>query len=177
MKPPPTFETARLLLRPPTLDDAEPIFQGYAQDPTVSKYLVWRPHQDIDTTRSFLERCAHFWRDETAFPWVIIRAEDGALLGMVELRIEGPRADLGYGLARRFWGNGYATEAVTVIVQWALAQESIQRVWATCDVENQASARVLEKAGMQREGILRRYIVHPNISDEPRDCFCYAVVK
>jgi RimJ/RimL family protein N-acetyltransferase len=56
-------------------------------------------------------------------------------------------------------------------------QNAIYRVWATCDVENLASAHVLEKAGMQKEGILRRYILHPNISPEPRDSYCYSVIK
>ena len=177
MKPPESFETLCLHLRRPTMDDAEQVFQGYAQDPAVSKYMIWRPHQDIDTTRAFLDRCAHCWRDGTAFPWLITGKEEGAPLGIIELRIDGHRADLGYGIARRDWGNGYTTEAVEVIVQWAMAQESIYRVWATCDVENLASARVLEKAGLQKEGILRRYIVHPNVSSEPRDCFCFAIVK
>ena len=49
--------------------------------------------------------------------------------------------------------------------------------FATCDVENLASARVVEKAGMTREGLLRRYIIHPNISGEQRDCYLYAIVK
>jgi hypothetical protein len=53
----------------------------------------------------------------------------------------------------------------------------IFRVWALCDVDNLASARVMEKVGMQREGILRRWILHPNLSDEPRDVYCYSVVK
>jgi RimJ/RimL family protein N-acetyltransferase len=44
-------------------------------------------------------------------------------------------------------------------------------------VENIASARVMEKAGMAREGLLRRYVVHPNISAEPRDAYLYAVVR
>jgi [ribosomal protein S5]-alanine N-acetyltransferase len=50
-------------------------------------------------------------------------------------------------------------------------------VWAVCDVENAASARVLEKAGMRREGVLRRWAMHPNMGEEPRDSFCYAKVK
>ena len=50
-------------------------------------------------------------------------------------------------------------------------------MWAVCDIDNLASARVMEKAGMQREGILKRWSVHPNISAEPRDSYCYAVVK
>jgi len=68
-------------------------------------------------------------------------------------------------------------EAAQAVVEWALAQPSIYRVWAVCDVDNLASARVLEKIGMQREGLLHRHIIHPNISAAPRDCWCFAKVK
>ena len=111
-----------------------------------------------------------------AFPWVITRSEDDVLLGMCELRIKRRQVDLGYGLARPFWGYGYATETVQALVDWALAQKEIRRVWAVCDVENHASARVLEKVGMTSEGILHRYLVHPNLSSEPRDCYCFAIL-
>ena len=63
------------------------------------------------------------------------------------------------------------------MIDWAFKQPDIFRVQAICDVENIGSARVMEKAGMVREGLLRRYVVHPNISDEPRDAFLYAIVK
>ena len=69
------------------------------------------------------------------------------------------------------------SEALQSVVTWALAQPEIFRVWATCDVENVASAKVLERVGMAREGVLRRWIVHPNLSDRPRDALCYAIVK
>lgn len=177
IKPPDTLETDRLLLRLPIIHDADAIFEAYAQDKEVTKFLIWRPHQNVITTRKFIHRCVRSWNEETAFPWIIVRKNDNKLVGMLELRVEGFRADLGYVVAREFWGLGYTTEVTKSVVEWALAQENIYRVWATCDIENLASVRVLEKAGMQREGILRRYIIHPNISDEPRDCFCYSVVK
>jgi len=68
-------------------------------------------------------------------------------------------------------------EAVQALVNWALGQEEIFRVWAVCDLENPASARVMEKVRMRCEGILRKYIIHPNIGDEPRDSYMYAIVK
>jgi ribosomal-protein-alanine N-acetyltransferase len=80
MKPPETLKTSRLLLRLPTIDDAEPIFQKYAQDPEVTKYLHWRPHESINITREFLRRCIQCWKDETAFPWVITLKGDNTLL-------------------------------------------------------------------------------------------------
>jgi ribosomal-protein-alanine N-acetyltransferase len=96
---------------------------------------------------------------------------------MIEIRLDKFRADFGYGIARQYWGYGYTTEAAKIVIQWALEQESIYRVWAICDVENVASTRVMDKAGMQKEGILRRFMLHPNISTEPRDCYCYSIVK
>jgi lincosamide nucleotidyltransferase A/C/D/E len=77
-------------------------------------------------------------------------------------------------LARPTLGKGYMTEVAQTLVQTAFHDVPVARVSAVCDVENGASARVLEKSGMVREGRLRRYIVHPNVSDEPRDANLYA---
>jgi [ribosomal protein S5]-alanine N-acetyltransferase len=174
---PATFDTERLRLRPPVLDDASAIFALYAQDPEVTRYLTWRPHPSVETTRAFLQRCADVRAAGTAFPWLITLPATGEPVGMIELRMDGHRADLGYVIGRPFWGRGFATEATRAVVDWALAQPAIHRVWAVCDVENRASARVLEKAGLQREGVLRRWMPHPNASDDPRDCFCFSRVR
>jgi [ribosomal protein S5]-alanine N-acetyltransferase len=69
------------------------------------------------------------------------------------------------------------TEVLTEVVDWAMGQSSVFRIGAFCDVDNVGSARVMEKSGMVREGLLRRWLMHPNISDEPRDCFSYARVR
>jgi RimJ/RimL family protein N-acetyltransferase len=68
-------------------------------------------------------------------------------------------------------------EAVRAVIDTLFLQPGICRVWAFVDEENFASARVLEKAGMQREGLLHRWSLHPNISAVPRDCWCFAVVR
>ena len=57
IKPPEVLETSRLLLRLPVLDDANVIFQKYAQDPEVTKHLIWLPHENLDTTREFIRLC------------------------------------------------------------------------------------------------------------------------
>lgn len=176
MRPPETLETERLRLRPPVMEDAPSIF-AYAQDREVTRYLTWSPHEDVERTRHFLMRALSAWENETGFPWVLVRKQDGQLIGMVELRIRGHKAEVGYVLARPFWGQGYMSEAVRALIDWALAQPGLYRIWAVCDVENRASARVLEKSGMQREGVLRRWTMHPNLGDVPRDCYCYALVK
>jgi len=177
MRPPEIIETPRLTLRPPEMADAEAIFTTYAQDTEVAKYMIWRPHIDIEETRDFLRRCILAWEEDSAYPWIITRNEDERLIGMIESRIRGFSMDIGYVLARAYWGKGYTPEAALPIVNWGLGQEGIFRVWALCDVDNSASSRVMEKIGMQREGILRRWTLHPNVGDEPRDVYCYSIVK
>jgi ribosomal-protein-alanine N-acetyltransferase len=177
MKPPEIIKTSRLTLRPPVLADVEAIFTGYVQDTEVAKYMVWRPHKNVEETRDFVRRCMNGWEEGFAYSWVITRNEDGNLLGMIECTINGYKMDIGYVLARSHWGQGYMSEAARPIVDWGLAQREVFRIWALCDVENPASARVMQKVGMQFEGVLRRWILHPNISDEPRDAYCYSIVK
>ena len=65
------------------------------------------------------------------------------------------------------------TETLAAIVAWALAQPEIWRIGAVCDVENLASARVIQKAGVLQEGMLRRWAVHPNLDRAPRDCLAF----
>ena len=177
MRPPERIETERLVLRAPQLSDAQSIFRGYARDAEVTRYLMWRPHDDARVTERFVAECLAAWEQGARFPWVVTLKDDGELVGMVELRLNGFKADVGYVIARRWWGRGFATEALRPVVEWALAAPGIYRVWALCDVANAASARVLEKVGMQREGVLRRNLLHPNVSEEPRDAYCYAAVK
>lgn len=170
------LETPRLVLRRLSLDDAEAVFTAYAQDPAVSRYTSWAPHGRIDDTRAFLRFYEEGWTHGTVFSWAITCRDDGRLVGISDIRLEGHRAEIGYVLAQSAWGHGYATEAARAVVAWGLAQPGLHRIWAVCDVENKASARVLEKVGMTREGCLRAWAAMPAFS-APRDVWCYAVVK
>ena len=177
MKMPDQFETERLVLRKPRMDDARAIFERWTQDQEVTRYLTWRPHERIEQTQEFVQGCIRAWQGETRFPYVITLKGTGEVIGIIDPRIEGPKVGIGYGTARAYWGKGYVPEATRAIIEWAFQQPSIYRVYATTDVENVASRRVMEKVGMQGEGILRRYILHPNISDIPRDSYMYAITK
>jgi RimJ/RimL family protein N-acetyltransferase len=169
--------TERLRLRPPALSDAPDLFARYAQDPVVTRLLTWLPHDSLERTRAFVQCCLTGIADGSVVPWVLTAGDDDRPIGMIELRPAGHRAELGYVLAREWWGRGLMTEAARAAIGWALAEPAIFRVWAVTDVDNLASARVLEKAGMEREGLLRRWIVHPNLSPQPRDCWCFARVR
>lgn len=177
MNPPNQMETERLILRKPRRDDAPMIFSAYAQDTEVTRYMIWRPHKNVEETRRVIELMIKLWEEGKAYSYVITPKNSDAAIGMIALHPDGYRVSIGYVLSRSDWGRGYITEAAQAVTHWLLKQPDIYRVFATCDIENSASARVMEKIGMQREGILRRYIVHPNMSAEPRDSFVYAIVK
>jgi RimJ/RimL family protein N-acetyltransferase len=117
------------------------------------------------------------WDGDSRFPYMIALKENGNVIGRINLRIEGHKVELGYVMSKAYQGKGYMTESARAIIHWSFQQPTIYRVYATTGVDNIASQRVMEKAGMQREGLLRKYIVHPNISDEPRDSYVYAIVK
>lgn len=175
MDPPETLATERLLLRKPRPEDAPLIFAAYAQDPEVVRYLTFRPHRDVKETNEAVTRFLENWHAGKSYCWLIFRG-DSELVGAISAR-EDQGINLGYLLARPFWGQGFMSEALNAVTAWAFAQSSVFRVWAVCDFENQASARLLERNGFHQEGILKKWSLHPNASDVPRDCYCYAKTR
>ncbi|HBP20716.1 MAG TPA: GNAT family N-acetyltransferase, partial [Planctomycetes bacterium] len=92
------LESERYALRPPRREDAAWIFDDYAQDPEVTRYLVWSPHRERGETEAFLAQTLDGWGERRS-PWVIERRVDGRGLGMLDCRRDGPQAELGYVLA------------------------------------------------------------------------------
>ncbi len=177
MKPSERSETERLILRKPRMEDALILFTAYMRDPEVTHYLTWRPHQQLQEAENFISSSLAAWENETRFPFVITLKEEDRPFGMIDFHIKEFTVGLGYVIARSHQGRGYATEATRAVIDWALQQPTIYRVNASTDIENIASQRVLEQAGMIREGLLHKYIIHPNISDIPRDSYIYAITK
>jgi RimJ/RimL family protein N-acetyltransferase len=169
------LQTARLTSRPIEIADAQAVFTSYASDPQVARYMTWRVHGDVSDAERYLAAMvplmAQGGRQVLALSE---RADPDRLIGVFEARFDAHRMDVGYVLGRAYWGCGLMTEALSAAVEWARATPRFRRVWAVCDVDNRASARVMEKSGLVFEGVLRRWIVHPNIDDAPRDCACYA---
>jgi RimJ/RimL family protein N-acetyltransferase len=178
-RPPATFGTSRLVGRMPRADDGPAVFAAYANDPAVTRFLMWKAYDRVEPLNAFLRECIANWeKDAGHYVWILCRKGTDTPIGSIGMKIEpGGKAMFGYALARKCWGYGFATEALAYLVNWALAQPAIYRAWAFCDVENPASARVMEKAGLVREGILRRWHVAPTLGPEPRDCLVYAKVK
>jgi len=172
------LKSNRLLVRSATVSDAGQIFADYTSDPQIARWLPWKCHSSVEETNALITQAANAATARQSYLFVIVRQDDETTpLGLLNFGGSGHSISLGFGLARHSWGQGYAKEVACAAVEWLLRQPSVWRAWAYCDAENAASARVLEQAGMAREGMARRYAIHPNVSMTPRDCYLFAKVK
>jgi RimJ/RimL family protein N-acetyltransferase len=150
------------------------MFAAYAKDEEIARFVTWRPHATASESEAVIDHFLDSWRQGREFHWLVFLRGSNTLMGAAGLRKQEHQLELGYVLARRYWGRGYMTEAIAALVDWAFTEPSVFRVGAVCDTDNRRSARLLERAGFEREGILRSWAVHPNISPTPRDCYSYS---
>jgi [ribosomal protein S5]-alanine N-acetyltransferase len=176
MKAPVQLDTARLLLRQPTHADAASIFDRYASDPDVTRFLGWPRHRSIRDTEAFLEFSALEWARWPAGPYLICSRADGQLLGGTGLGFEtAHEAATGYVLAKDAWGKGYATEALSAVLEIA-RQLGVTRVFALCHPAHGPSQRVLAKCGFAPDIPPTRQVEFPNLAPGvQQDARCYVV--
>lgn len=177
MKNPEVFTSNKLHFRLPQIEDAEAIFEAYAQDLEVCKYLTWAPYTNLEDYQTWLSDKINDIGVNSLTYVIYPKDSPGEIIGMIDAHIDNHTAEVGYAIKQSEWGKGYMTETLTWMINLLLAKKDIYRVFAVCDLDNPASARVMKKSGMLYEGLLKRYIVHPNISKEPRDVLCYAASK
>lgn len=164
MKAPTQFETDRLMLAAPTPDDADAVFERYASDPEVTRYLGWPRHRSLADTRGFLAFSEAEWQRWPAGPYLIRARSDGRLLGSTGLGFERPdEAMTGYVLAKDAWGQGYATEALEAMVEVA-RRIPLDRIYALCHPQHHASWHVLEKCGFTLDKGWSRQVAFPNLA-------------
>jgi RimJ/RimL family protein N-acetyltransferase len=171
------IETKRLILRDFVPGDWKAAYE-YGSDPIVVRFMPWGPNS-ISQTKAFIRRVsqASRKRPRTKFEFAVILKSENRLIGGCGIRIQNIKfreADMGYCFNPRFWGKGYATEAAKAVIHFGFSKLKLHRIWATCDPHNKASTRVLEKAGMKREGLLRQNVFQKGAW---RDSYLYAILE
>ena len=156
----PLIETERLILRNLTEGDINDVFE-YTSDPEVAKYVPWEYHKSIDTSKSFVEYTINNYNSGNLANWGIVHKEDNKLIGgcgFVHWEPEHFKAEVGYTLARKYWGKGLVSEAVRTLLKFGFERMYLNRIQAKCVTENIGSARVMEKNGLKFEGITRQSV-------------------
>ena len=176
MKAPIQLKTTRLILRQPRMSDAADIFERYATNAEVTKFVGWPRHRSVRDTEDFLRFSAQEWDEWPAGPYLIVSRKDGQLLGSTGFGFQTPHeAMTGYVLAKDAWGKGLATEAVMAMVKVAI-RIGVSRLFALCHPEHLPSRRVLEKCGFLRDEISKPTVEFPNLSPGVRqEALCYAL--
>jgi len=170
-----TLTSERLVLREFVRNDFDGVHL-YASDPEVVKFMPWGPNTRAETRR-FIERNiqAQVVKPRTSYELAI--TIDDELIGGCGLTIHSlsdKKAEIGYCLRRDMWGKGIATEVAGSLIRFGFEGLGLHRIRALCDTLNHGSYRVMEKNGMQREGVLRD---EKRIRGEWRDSYVYSILE
>ena len=171
-----TLTTPRLVLRRLTVDDAPDMYNNWASDEKVPKYLSWNVHESVEVTRELLAKWGSEYDNPKNYHWVIEYA--GTIVGTINLhdiKDDSERCELGYCIGSKWWNMGIVTEAAGAVIRFAFEELGANRVCALHDTANVGSGRVMQKNGMKQEGLLRE---HKMRKDGTRgDLAYYAIIK
>lgn len=164
----PTLMSERLALRCLEPGDAQALFQIFS-DREVMQYWSSAPWTDQAEGVELVKNVRRCFAERSLFQWGVVRLSDDSLIGTCTLSRVDPqnrRAEIGFALRRDLWGRGYMSEATRAMLQFAFQKLELHRVEADVDPRNNASIRLLERLGFQREGYLReRWLVGKEIND------------
>lgn len=143
------LKTERLVLRPLCGRDLD-TYTAYAMDAETCRYMLFLPHRTAEDAQAFLHECEENWQQEPVADYEMAIALDGRHIGGVSMFLEGDKATLGWILNKAYQGKGYAYEAASALMGYAVNVLEYRRIVAHCDARNERSQRLMEKLGMQR---------------------------
>jgi len=173
--PMPVLRTTRLVLRPFRLDDA-PEVQRLAGERDIAASTLTVPHPYPDgAAEEWIATHAAAWAEDRLLTLAVTTPADDTLVGAVglQLAMADRRAELGYWIGIPWWNLGYATEASRAVIGFGFTSLGLHRIMARHMARNPASGRVMQKLGMQREGVLRQHILKWGVFE---DLVVYAVL-
>ncbi len=170
------LETERLLLRNLKKSDFKSV-HSYASLPDFSQFDVWGPNSEKDTT-DFIQLCINQSKKDPRYQFnlaICLQESNELMVGCCSLKKEARRSrvgSLGYSVHPDHQKLGYATEASLALIYFGFHHLDLTVIYATCDVRNKASIKVLENIGMTKTGVIEK---HLNIGGELRDCYRYEI--
>lgn len=153
------LKTNRLLLRPFALTDAEAMYRNWASDPEVTRFLTWPAHASPEVSARVLSDWVKQYEKPEYYQWAIVPAAVGEPIGSIAVvgfdsRVGQP--EVGYCIGQRWWRQGYASEALGLVIDFLIGEAGASRITARHDPRNPGSGAVMKKCGMTYEGTLRQ---------------------
>ena len=153
-----TLTTERLTLRRFTREDAQAMYENWAKDERVTRYLTWEPHRFPEETRQLLEGWCEAYDDLCIYNWAMeLEGEIIGNISVVHLDEQSEYADLGYCMGYAYWNRGLMTEAVSAVIDYLFESVGVNRVGIVHATKNPASGRVAQKCGCTYEGTRRAH--------------------
>lgn len=145
----PVLETKRLILRPLCEADAEEIYNNWASDPEVARFMTWNVHPNAEATREWLKTEEEHTEDDGVYDWGFERKSDHKLIGSGGIYYKEDRGmyNLGYNIMKDCWHQGYTSEAAAEIVRFAEQELNQSRLYAYHAKDNPNSGKIMEKIG------------------------------
>ena len=154
------LETTRLILRKFTMDDARAMYENWASDPEVTKFLTWPPHGSVGVTEQVLKSWVDGYGQDDFYQWAIVPKELGdAPIGSISVVSHNDKAriaHIGYCIGKRWWHRGFTSEALQAVMDFLFDEVGVQRIETRHAPNNPHSGGVMKKCGMKYEGTLRR---------------------
>lgn len=173
-----TLESDRLILRKFRIEDAQQMYDNWASDGECCKYLSWDVHKDVKETKSLVKSWIRGYK-KGCYNWIVELKDTNQVIGSISAITISEKhytAELGYCYGSKFWGNGYATEALRAVIEYLLTECDFYLIEARHISGNPASGRVMEKAGMHKDAVLRDRRVNKH-TDERNDSIIYSITK
>jgi len=160
LRPTYPIETARLLLRPFTLDDLDAL-HAIQSRPDVARYLYWEPRSREEVREALAARAGRTTLDAEGDTLVLALElrDSGAVIGDVNLQwlsAAHRQGEVGFVLHPDYHGHGYGREAAMAMLRLGFEGLGLHRIIGRCDARNDASARLMERLGMRREAHFRQ---------------------
>ena len=146
-----TLQTNRLILRKFQMNDASMMYNNYASDPLVTKYLTWKHHADVSTTKEILSMWINSYDNLKNYQWAIVLKDINEVIGgisIVDIDEVNDSVEVGYCLSRKYWNCGYTTEALKEVIRFCFEVIGVKEVTGRFAQDNIASGKVMEKCGM-----------------------------
>lgn len=172
------LETDRLILRKFKIEDAEAMYNGWVTDKECNKYLTWDIHKNIDQTKKILKSWINEY-ENGSYNWIVELKSTKELIGAisaVNVSKKDLNCEIGYCYDSKYWGNGYATEALKRVIDYLLNDCNFHLVEARYISGNPASGKVMEKAGMKKEAVLKDRRINKH-TKELNDLIIYSITK